>query len=155
MVDIVHISYTVVEVEDVADGSDDVGKNDVLRRKVVLLRLQRSLDLIFAAAILQYVLENRIEYLVSNACFADIEIDIAGDVYKVVAYDLCDVLLRLVRVSKYGQYACVLDLISLFEIDLLALLGKDLTRIRIDYVLRNYDRPSFLLYLYLPTLDIS
>ena len=58
MVDVVHVAHAVAQVQEVADGGEDIIQNDVLRHQLVCLSADGCLQIVLLGAALQDLVQD-------------------------------------------------------------------------------------------------
>ena len=112
MVDVVGLAYAAVEVDQIADGSDDILEDDVLRAQLFFPGCDARSELVFiAVCLLDDVLEDRVEDLLGQSVRCEVDVDILRRIYEVVSDDLSDLALfvLVLAVNENRLNACILD----------------------------------------------
>ena len=132
MVNVIHISDSVIQVQNIADGSNDVRHDDVLRRKFVLPSDQLLLQLLPGQSLLQDLLENRIVDLLRQfQCFR-INVHMRRKVDKLVSDDLRLAGLVSPGICHHIQNSRVFNGFPHLTGDSLSLFCEDLTGVADD-----------------------
>ena len=143
MVDVVCFADAVSEVDQIADRSDYVLEDDVLRAELLLSVCDGSLQLVLVSAcLLDDVHQDRIEYLLRQLVRSEVHIQILCRIYEVVSDDLCDLcrailglVFLILRVNQYRLDAGILDDHGHGSGDSSVLLYEDLACVRVDDIL--------------------
>ena len=96
VVDIVHFTQSVVQVQQVADGCDDVRKDDVLRRKLVLPAGNCRLQIILGLRIVNDILQHRVVNQLRQLVRCQVDVHVSGRIHELVSDNLSDGTIILV-----------------------------------------------------------
>ncbi len=115
MVDVVDVTDSAVQVQEVADRSNDILKDDVLRAELFLSVCDTCLQLVLVTVCLfDDIHQDRIEDLLGQLVRCQVDVDVLGRIYEVVSDNLGNnvFLAFCLAVYEYSLNTCVLDLHS-------------------------------------------
>ena len=136
MVDIVHFTQSVVQVQQVADGCDDVRKDNVLRRKLVLPAGNCRLQIILGLRIVNDILQHRIVNQLRQLVRCQVDIHVFGRIHELVSDNLSDgIIILILAADQCAQYTGILDFICLCTGNKSILFHQDFSGVRIDDIL--------------------
>ncbi|CDE13732.1 putative uncharacterized protein [Ruminococcus sp. CAG:330] len=88
MVDVVHVAHAIAQVQEVADGGEDIIQNDVLRHQLVCLSADGCLQVVLSGAALQNLVQDAEPHLFADAQRCAVEGNVAGNIHHAVTDDL-------------------------------------------------------------------